>query len=438
MISTKRDDLKEAADLHPFVRQLLEFRESEKLLKAFVGKLAKPVVHPSFDVLARTGRTTSFGDINAQNLPRESAVRDCIIPHPGNVFIDADYETVEMATLSQVCIGQFGYESKMAAAINADLDLHRLVAAKMLGKHVDDVTDDERQKAKAVNFGKPGGMTDATLTRYAAVNYRVNLTAEETAELSRSWFELFPEMHQFLEKENVVPQRLAELLALTPASYRQATGEDRFGFLSDQVDAPLDTLGMMLIKAVGHRDPTTDRGRRYSAEEISYFFGHVETVIDRLPAKLQKSVRAREPSKRLQGAVMSLADRAAVFTLTGRLRANASYTARHNTVFQGLAADGAKLALWRIWRAGYRIANFIHDQVLVEVPRGSDLKHHADTVRQLMVDGMREVVPDVKISVAYAASERWFKGAKAVFDETGSLLLPWSPPQTTSNGSAEA
>jgi hypothetical protein len=50
-----------------------------------------------------------------------------------------------------------------------------------------------------------------------------------------------------------------------------------------------------------------------------------------------------------------------VFALTGRLRAAATYSARHNTVFQELAADGSKLALWLLWRAGYRIVNFIHD-----------------------------------------------------------------------------
>ena len=68
---------------------------------------------------------------------------------------------------------------------------------------------------------------------------------------------------------------------------------------------------------------------------------------------------------------------APVFTLTGRLRAKASFCARHNTVFQGLAADGAKLGLWNLWRAGFRIVNFIHDEVLVEVPAKSNLAHQA-------------------------------------------------------------
>jgi hypothetical protein len=124
---------------------------------------------------------------------------------------------------------------------------------------------------------------------------------------------------------------------------------------------------------------------------------------------------------------MHLVDQGKVITATGRLRAGASYCARHNTLFQGLAADGAKLALWKLWRAGYRIVNFLHDEVIIEVPDGENLQHHADTIRQLMIDGMREVVPDVRIDVDYAAAARWYKSAKEVHDADG-RLLPWEPP----------
>lgn len=122
-------------------------------------------------------------------------------------------------------------------------------------------------------------------------------------------------------------------------------------------------------------------------------------------------------------------------TFTGRLRAKASYCAQHNTLFQGLAADGAKLALWQLWRAGYRLMNFVHDEVLVEVPSASDLSHHAETIRRIMIDAMHEVVPDVRIDVEFAAMERWQKRAKAVHDCEG-RLVPWTPqPEVESNSS---
>jgi hypothetical protein len=60
------------------------------------------------------------------------------------------------------------------------------------------------------------------------------------------------------------------------------------------------------------------------------------------------------------------------------LRASATSSARHNTMFQGLAADGAKLALWKLWRAGYRLVNFIHDEILVELPERTNLALHAE------------------------------------------------------------
>ena len=66
-----------------------------------------------------TGRTSSFGDINAQNLPRDDRVRSCFAPSHDHVFIDADYATVELATLAQSVMRQLQLRSAMADAINA-------------------------------------------------------------------------------------------------------------------------------------------------------------------------------------------------------------------------------------------------------------------------------------------------------------------------------
>lgn len=184
---------------------------------------------------------------------------------------------------------------------------------------------------------------------------------------------------------------------------------------------------MMLMKVVKEPSPTTNAGKAYSAADCNYFWTQLEAVADQLQATHRKAVAARRPSRSLQRAVMGLVGRAPVFTLSGRVRANATYSARHNTVFQGLAADGAKLALWLLWRAGYRIVNFVHDQMLIEVPVGSDLKSHAEKIRELMIEGMKAVVPDVLVDVKYAAADRWYKDAEAVFDPSGKKLLLWHP-----------
>lgn len=439
LFATSHEALVDLADTVPFVRLLLEYRETEKLLSSFLNKMSRPVLHPSFNVLARSGRTSSFGEINAQNLPKDDRVRSCFVPSPGHVYIDADYATIELATLAQACLAQFQLDSQMAQALNAGQDLHALVAARVTRKAVADVSKEERRKAKPINFGKPGGMGNATLKSYARVSYGVHLDDEEVEALSEAWFDLFPEMRAFLADPVDTGKEVARLFQLTPAGHYKHTDDRRFldhPDNADRPDRPHPILGGMCLKVLKEENPCTAAGKPYSDSDIDYFWSQVAQKAHRLPAKVQSAVPLRQPSISLQRAVYAYAGRASVFTLTGRLRARASYAARHNTIFQGLAADGAKLALWRLWRAGYRIVNFIHDQVLVEVPAGSALLRHAKIIQRLMIDGMQAVVPDVRVDVAYAATERWHKDAEAVFDRTGKKLLLWTPANPASSATA--
>ncbi len=431
--TTARDALQDLAGKDPFVKLLLEYQQTKSLLGSFIDKMARPVLHPSFNVLTRSGRTSSFGEINAHNLPAVDEVRACFVPSPGHEFIDADYATIELATLSQASMTQFNLDSKMAAAINAGEDLHKLVAGTVLGKPPGDVSKPERQKAKPVNFGKPGGMGAETLIGYAWVKFGVHLNLEEAEALSEAWFDLFPEMRDFLSDTTDTAAELAALLDLTPASHVAATGDNRFAGHPENahcLDRPNAILACMLMKVVKEPNPSTQAGNPYPASDCDYFWSKLDEVAHLLPSAQRKAVRARCPSRKLQRAVMNLAGRAGVFTLSGRLRAHATYTARHNAIFQGLASDGAKLALWRLWRADYRIVNFIHDEVLIEVPAGTaqERLRHALVVRQHMIDAMSEFVPDVRIEVKYAATTRWYKDAEAVLDSTGTGLLLWEPP----------
>lgn len=428
--ATSQEALQDLVDIVPFVKLLHEYRGIEKLLHSFLDKMNRKVLHPSFNVLARSGRTTSIGQINAQNLPTDDQVRSCFVPSPGHVFIDADYKTIEMATLAQACIGQFGLDSKMARAINDDKDLHTLVAARVTGKPEKEVSKQERKNAKPINFGKPGGMSDKTLKAYAKTSYGVELSDLEVENLSGAWFKLFPEMNEFLSDATNTGLETARVFDLTPASHYEHTGDRRFSYHPENYSRehqPHAILGGMCLKVLGTPDPRTRNGKPYSAGDIDYFWSQVQDRIELWPAKLQQAIQGRQPSSRLKRAAFGLVGRAGVFTFTGRLRANATYCARHNTVFQGLAADGAKLALWMLWRAGYRIVNFVHDQVLIEVPTTSDLGEHAANIRRLMIEGMSAVVPDVRVDVSFAAIDRWYKDAEAVYDSGSKKLILWQP-----------
>jgi DNA polymerase I len=120
-----------------------------------------------------------------------------------------------------------------------------------------------------------------------------------------------------------------------------------------------------------------------------------------------------------------------------RVRGSPHGPAAANTLFQGLAADGAKRALIQMTKEMYldrdsalfgsRLLIFAHDETIIEIP---EEKMHDAAMRQaaVMVSKMRECVPDVKVSAVPALMRRWYKEAEAVYDENG-RLVPWEPTQ---------
>ena len=121
----------------------------------------------------------------------------------------------------------------------------------LTGKPEKEVTREERQKAKAINFAKPGGMGDEGLMDYAQKNYDVNLTLEEVRLLSEKWFSLFPEMREFIHGTD---DKLGELTAsyfnLTPRTFFELT--DNRSFLDHpenqgREDLPHPILGGMCL-----------------------------------------------------------------------------------------------------------------------------------------------------------------------------------------------
>jgi DNA polymerase I-like protein with 3'-5' exonuclease and polymerase domains len=428
--ATDEEALAVLARCDPFFRDLADYRAASKRKKTYLEKLTADRIHPGYDVLKNTGRTSSRGAINIQNLPRDNpkdpaadpGVRGCFVPAAGHVFYDCDYKMIELVTLAQSAQGQLGVSSKMAEAINAGQDLHKLVAGQATGKPPDQVTAEERQAAKALNFGLPGGLGVQTLRQYAAATYGVTLDEEEARAWMDQWFATFPEMRDFLDGGGSdVGLEIARFFDLTPAEFNAAVGRPSYHANPDDHE-PQAWLAGMLLKALSEEAPTTNNGRPYSAEELHYFRTRALECVNDLPRKAQTLLRKNTPDPRLKKLLRDHFGRAPVFTLSGRLRAAASYCARHNTLFQGLAADGAKLALWKLWRAGYRVVAFVHDQVLVEVPDNADLTAVAADIKELMIVGMRQVVPDVKVDLDGGFKRRWTK------DRADRVVVTEMPP----------
>nr|WP_303652741.1 DNA polymerase [Paludisphaera mucosa] len=335
------------APSHPFVGAWIELERTSSLLRS-AAAVRGPCVRPTYAPLVRTGRCSCSGP-NVQALPRRGGIREAFVAPPGRLFLIVDYSCAELRTLAAVCEARYG-ASRLADVLRAGDDPHAHTAAVLAGVAPVEFAawrtgspgdrgrfDELRRRAKAVNFGIPGGLGSAALAEYARSSFGVAMTQAEARALRELLVaEVYPELRLYL-----------------------ADGED------------------------SHRGEGMVGGPRG---------------------------RSSPPG---------------VATPTGRVRGRVGYSQARNTPFQGLAADGAKLALWALTREGYRVAAFIHDEFVVELPEeGVDHLAEARRIEAILDRAMEEVTPGIPSACDFALARRWSKDARAAFSPDG-RLVPW-------------
>ena len=156
--STSADILEKLRHNHPIIEKILEYRTLTKLYSTYIEGLQKArfddgKVHTIFNqALTQTGRLSST-EPNVQNIPirleEGRLIRKAFVPGSAdNVLIGADYSQIELRILAHIC----GTESLIEAFNNGE-DIHAKTAAEVFGIDINDVTDEIRRAAKAINFG---------------------------------------------------------------------------------------------------------------------------------------------------------------------------------------------------------------------------------------------------------------------------------------------
>lgn len=161
-LSTRFEVLEEMKDNHEIVEKILDYRETEKMMNTYLEPL---LMHSTFDgrvhttfiqTGAATGRFASTNP-NMQNIPVKGVegteLRKCFIAEKGKVFISADYSQIELRVA-----GLLSGDPYLVETYALGEDIHTSVAMKMFGKKADEITKDERNAAKAMNFGIFYGM----------------------------------------------------------------------------------------------------------------------------------------------------------------------------------------------------------------------------------------------------------------------------------------
>jgi DNA polymerase-1 len=195
--STDAATLESLRDDHPVVDTLLRYREVEKLRstygEALLGEVAPDGrIHASFrQTVARTGRLSSERP-NLHNIPVRTEAgrrfRRAFVPAPGSSFLVADYDQIELRVIAHLS-GDPG----LVAAFTSGADVHRTVAAGVYGVPPEEVTYEQRERAKMVSYGLAYGMEAFGLAR------RLSTGVEEANEIMDRYFGAFPSVRQYME-----------------------------------------------------------------------------------------------------------------------------------------------------------------------------------------------------------------------------------------------
>jgi DNA polymerase I len=196
--STDASSLEKLAGQHPIIDHLLAYREVEKLRSTYGDGLLVEVardgrIHATFNqTVARTGRLSS-DQPNLHNIPVRSEVgrefRRAFVPAPGCELLVADYNQIELR-----CIAHLAQDPGLIESFTAGRDIHTETASRIFGVAPEDVTIDQRSKAKMVSYGLAYGMEAYGLGQ------RLNIETDEAALILVAYFEAFPAVREYMDR----------------------------------------------------------------------------------------------------------------------------------------------------------------------------------------------------------------------------------------------
>lgn len=196
---TSEEVLQQLRHKNPIVDDILAHRGLKKLLGTYIDALPKLInsrtghIHTSFNqAVTSTGRLSS-SDPNLQNIPVRGEdgkeIRRCFIPEEGCLFFSADYSQIELRVMAHL-----SGDENMAEAFRLGHDIHAATAAKIYKEDIDNVTRDQRTKAKRANFGIIYGITVFGLAE------RLDISRAEASQLIDDYFASFPKVAQYMEQ----------------------------------------------------------------------------------------------------------------------------------------------------------------------------------------------------------------------------------------------
>jgi DNA polymerase I len=197
--STDVDVLEQLKNLHEIPSLVLEYRTLAKIRSTYVDVLPAAVdprdgrIHTTFNqTQAATGRLSS-SDPNLQNIPIRTElgrrIRAGFVPEAGNVLVGADYSQVELRLLAHL-----SGDAELIRRFREGDDIHTAAAAAIFGVAPAKVTEEQRRRAKTINFGILYGMSPFGLSR------ELGIGGKEAREYIEQYFRRYPGVREYIEE----------------------------------------------------------------------------------------------------------------------------------------------------------------------------------------------------------------------------------------------
>lgn len=372
--STSKKILGQIHTEDPIYKAYTTLSSIQKMLTTFIPQLSFPRIHPKYNPLINTLRTSCMSSnyyqyqgeqakcpgkktraaptpsVNLQQIPRDNRVRNCLIPEEGCVFLCADYANLELLCAAQTYYEFFGF-SNMRDVLNSGQNLHtflgRYIYNDLFNKNLteqeyaellksgDKEAKKARQSAKPINLGIPGGQSAETIKRTATETYGMQISIEQATKWRELGRDSYPEIAKFFD--SVLP-----------------------------------------LMKVGKR--------RIKDDDEEY---------------------------RLVDAYM--------IAPMGVPRNNCTYTSAANGLcMQARGAIGKKLALFKIYEMCHTSTSALyggtlhidmHDEIVVSIPKEKTVKAEEE-MAMIMCSEMQKVLPDMRVAVESMILTRWSKDAE--------------------------
>ena len=196
---TSEEVLESLRNKHEIVGKILEHRGLKKLLSTYIDALPQLInpqtgkIHTSFNqTVTATGRLSSSNP-NLQNIPIRNEdgkeIRKAFIPEEGCLFFSADYSQIELRIMAHLSGDQ-----NMIEAFREGNDIHAATAAKVFKTPIENVSREQRSKAKTANFGIIYGISVFGLAE------RMNVPRSDSKELIEGYFQTYPRIKSYMDE----------------------------------------------------------------------------------------------------------------------------------------------------------------------------------------------------------------------------------------------